>query len=96
MRKPLPMLLIGIVVLIAAWLKRYLIVVPVQSHPFLPIQHVPEEFILYKPTLIEILISVGPIIMVVMIVSVLAKAYAHYSGLGDRRARRGNGRNNQR
>lgn len=73
MRKPLPMLLIGIVVLIAAWLKRYLIVVPVQSHPFLPIQHVPEEFILYKPTLIEILISVGPIIMVVMIVSVLAK-----------------------
>lgn len=72
-RKPLPMLVIGIFVLIAAWLKRYLIVVPVQQHPYLPIQHVPEEFILYKPTLIEILISVGPIIMVLMIVSVLAK-----------------------
>jgi molybdopterin-containing oxidoreductase family membrane subunit len=47
--------------------------VPVQQHPYLPIQHVPEEFILYKPTLIEILISVGPLIMVLMIVSVLAK-----------------------
>jgi Ni/Fe-hydrogenase subunit HybB-like protein len=72
-RKPLPMLVIGVVVLIASWLKRYLIVVPVQQHPFLPIQHVPEEFMIYKPTLIEILISVGPIIMVLMIVSVLAK-----------------------
>lgn len=72
-RKPLPMLFIGIVVLIAAWLKRYLIVVPVQQHPYLPIQHVPQEFMVYKPTLIEILISVGPIIMVLMIITVLAK-----------------------
>lgn len=74
-RKPTPMLIIGIMVLATSWLKRYLIVVPVQQHPYLPIQHVPEEFMIYKPTLVEILISVGPIIMVIMIITVLAKVF---------------------
>jgi molybdopterin-containing oxidoreductase family membrane subunit len=69
------MLIIGIMVLATSWLKRYLIVVPVQQHPYLPIQHVPEEFMIYKPTLVEILISVGPIIMVIMIITVLAKVF---------------------
>ena len=74
-RKPLPMLIIGIFVLIGSWLKRYIIVVPVQEHPFLPIQHEPSNFMVYSPTLIEILISIAPLIMVVMIISVLAKLF---------------------
>ncbi len=75
LRKPLPMLIIGIFVLVGSWLKRYIIVVPVQEHPFLPIQHVPENFIVYSPTLIEILISVAPLIMVLMIITVLSKLF---------------------
>ncbi|NVO09698.1 MAG: polysulfide reductase NrfD [Bacteroidales bacterium] len=74
-RKPLPMLIIGIFVLAGSWLKRYIIVVPVQEHPFLPIQHEPSNFMVYSPTLIEILISIAPIIMVLMIISVLAKLF---------------------
>jgi Ni/Fe-hydrogenase subunit HybB-like protein len=74
-RKPVPMMVIGIFVLVGSWLKRYIIVVPVQEHPFLPIQHEPSNFMVYSPTLIEILISVAPLIMVVMIISVLAKLF---------------------
>lgn len=74
-RKPFPMLIIGILVLLGSWLKRYIIVIPVQEHPFLPIQHEPSNFIVYSPTLIEILISIAPIIMVIMIISVLAKLF---------------------
>jgi len=74
-RKPLPLMVIGIFVLIGSWLKRYIIVVPVQEHPFLPIQHVPENFMVYSPTMAEIMISVAPIIMVIMIISVLTKLF---------------------
>lgn len=74
-RKPLPMMIIGIFVLAGSWLKRYIIVVPVQEHPYLPIQHEPANFMVYSPTLIEILISIAPIIMVLMIISVLAKLF---------------------
>lgn len=74
-RKPLPMLVIGIFVLAGSWLKRYIIVVPTQEHPFLPMQHVPENFMVYSPTLIEIMISIAPLVMVVMIVSVLSKLF---------------------
>jgi Ni/Fe-hydrogenase subunit HybB-like protein len=74
-RKPLPLLVIGIFVFAGSWLKRYIIVVPVQEHPFLPIQHVPELFKVYTPTFTEIMISVAPFIMVLMIISVLAKLF---------------------
>ena len=74
-RRPLPMLIIGIAVLIGSWLKRYIIVVPSQEHPFLPMQHVPDNFMVYTPTLVEILISIAPIIMVLMIITVLAKLF---------------------
>lgn len=74
-RKPFPMLIIGVFVLVGSWLKRYIIVVPVQEHPYLPIQHEPSNFMVYSPTLIEILISFAPLIMVVMIISVLTKLF---------------------
>ncbi len=74
-RKPLPMLIIGLFMLVGSWLKRYIIVVPVQEHPFLPIQHEPSNFMVYSPSLIEILISIAPLIMVLMIISVLAKLF---------------------
>ena len=75
MRKPFYMLFIAIFVLLGSWFKRYLIVIPTQEHPYLPIQHVPEIFKVYTPTLIEIAITMGPLILVLMIVSVLAKLF---------------------
>ncbi len=74
-RKPLPMLFIGIAVVVASWFKRYIIVVPGQEGPYLPIQHVPENFHFYTPTITETLISIAPLIMVIMIVTILAKLF---------------------
>ena len=73
MRKPTPMMIIAIFVLVAAWFKRYIIVVPVQEHPYLPIQNVPLNFKVYTPTLIEILITVAPFLLVLIIITVLSK-----------------------
>jgi Ni/Fe-hydrogenase subunit HybB-like protein len=70
-----PMLVISLFVVLGSWFKRYLIVVPTQEHPFLPIQNVPENFHIYKPTLIETAITVGSIILVLMIITVLAKVF---------------------
>lgn len=74
-RKPLPLLLISLAVISGAWLKRYLIVIPTQENPFLPIQHVPENFIHYTPTLPETLISVAPFILVLMIITLISKFF---------------------
>ncbi len=75
MRTPFPMLIISIFVVIGSWFKRYLIVVPTQEHPFLPIQNVPDNFIHYQPTLIEGLITLASFILVLMIVTILSKVF---------------------
>jgi molybdopterin-containing oxidoreductase family membrane subunit len=72
-RKPLPILVIALMVLIGSWFKRYIIVVPTMEHPFLPIQNVPLNFKIYTPTLIEIGVTIAPMIMVLLIVTVLSK-----------------------
>lgn len=74
-RRPLPMLLISIVMLTAAWLKRYIIVVPPQAHPLLPVQNVPAEWIIYKPTLIESLVTMASILLVLLIITILSKLF---------------------
>jgi molybdopterin-containing oxidoreductase family membrane subunit len=74
-RKPVPMFVIGIAVLIGSWFKRYLIVVPTMQNPFLPIQNVPHNFMVYSPTVIEMAVTAGSLIMVVMIISTLAKLF---------------------
>jgi molybdopterin-containing oxidoreductase family membrane subunit len=43
------------------------------EHPFLPIQNVPLNFKIYTPTLIEIGVTIAPMIMVLLIVTVLSK-----------------------
>jgi Ni/Fe-hydrogenase subunit HybB-like protein len=75
MRKPVPLLLISVVVFIASWFKRFIIVVPPQGHPYLPIQNVPVEWVIYKPTLIETAITLATMILVLMIITVLSKLF---------------------
>ncbi|HEY3390870.1 MAG TPA: hypothetical protein VGK38_14930, partial [Prolixibacteraceae bacterium] len=74
-RKPLPMLIISIVVLVAAWFKRYIIVVPTQMNPFLPKQFVPDAWMVYHPTIIETAITMGTILLAVIIITVLFKLF---------------------
>jgi Ni/Fe-hydrogenase subunit HybB-like protein len=75
MRKPVPMLLISILLFAASWLKRFIIVVPTQEHPFLPIQHVPAQFLVYKPTLTEAGITAFSFILVLLIITLLSKIF---------------------
>lgn len=75
MRKPLPLTLISIVVLAGAWFKRVLIVVPTQLSPYYPIQNVPEKWNHYSPTVPEIAITLASFILVLIIMTVLAKLF---------------------
>jgi Ni/Fe-hydrogenase subunit HybB-like protein len=75
MRKPLPLLLISVVVFVASWFKRFIIVVPPQGHPYLPIQNVPVEWMVYRPTLIETAITMATMILVLMIITLLSKLF---------------------
>jgi Ni/Fe-hydrogenase subunit HybB-like protein len=75
MRKPFPMMLIGLGLLVGAWYKRVIIIVPTLIHAHLPIQNVPEDFTQYNPTGIEVTITLGVIAVAVLIVSILAKLF---------------------
>lgn len=74
-RKPLPMLIISIFVFAGAWLKRMIIVAPPQAHPYLPVQGVPSEWIVYRPTLIETAVTLASILLVLIIITVLSKLF---------------------
>ncbi|MBS1543818.1 MAG: polysulfide reductase NrfD [Bacteroidetes bacterium] len=52
-RRPLPMFIMGILVVVGAWYKRFLIVTPTLLSPFLPMYDVPESYTNYHPTLAE-------------------------------------------
>ena len=74
-RKPFPIFMIGMVMLVASWFKRFLIVVPTQENPFLPRQFVPDAWMFYQPTIVETAITMGTILMAVMIITVLVKIF---------------------
>nr|WP_319572114.1 NrfD/PsrC family molybdoenzyme membrane anchor subunit [uncultured Draconibacterium sp.] len=74
-RKPLPLTVISVFVLIASWLKRYIIVIPTMEHPFLPVQNVPDYFKHYSPTSIEIMITIFSFAAALLIITVLAKMF---------------------
>jgi len=75
MRRPFPLLVISGFVLTASWFKRFLIVVPPQAHPYLPVQNVPAEWIVYSPTLIESAVTVASLVLVLMIITILSKLF---------------------
>jgi Ni/Fe-hydrogenase subunit HybB-like protein len=75
MRRPLPITFLSVLILLGAWFKRYLIVVPTQMHPYLPIQNVPEDYHYYSPTTPEIAITLASFIIVLLIITVLGKLF---------------------
>jgi len=75
MRTPLPLLIIALAVFVGSWFKRYIIVIPTQEHPYLPIQYVPYNFKIYIPTLIEIAITLSSFFMALIIITLLSKFF---------------------
>ncbi|WP_340113456.1 NrfD/PsrC family molybdoenzyme membrane anchor subunit [Maribellus mangrovi] len=74
-RKPLPLTIISVFIVVASWFKRYIIVIPTLEHPFLPVQNVPEHFKHYSPTSIEIMITLFSFMAALLIITVLAKMF---------------------
>lgn len=72
-RKPLPMFIIGLMVVLGSWWKRYIIVTPTLLHPFLPIQGVPESWRHYFPSLHEWIITGATLAMALLIITLLVR-----------------------
>lgn len=75
MRKPLPSMIIALFVLIGAWAKRFIIVVPTQFHPQFPIQNVPEHFTHYIPTYTEIAVTLATLAGALLIITLLVRIF---------------------
>ncbi|RLD25643.1 MAG: polysulfide reductase [Bacteroidetes bacterium] len=72
-RKPFPLFIIAILVVVTSWWKRYLIVVPALLHPFVPIQGVPESWHSYFPSLHEWAIVSGTLAAALLIITILIR-----------------------
>ena len=72
-RKPIPLFIIAVLVVITSWWKRYLIVIPALLHPFLPIQGVPEEWHNYSPSMHEWAITSGTLAAALLIITILVR-----------------------
>lgn len=74
-RKPLPMFIIGILVVVGAWFKRFLIVTPTMLHPFLPMFNSPESFYHYSPTWEEWAITIGSLSGSLLVITLLVRLF---------------------
>ncbi len=74
-RKPLPIFIISLFVVLGAWLKRYLIVIPSLQHPYLPIQDVDESYLHYVPTWEEWAITCASFASMLFIITILIKLF---------------------
>lgn len=74
-RRPLPMFIVAIMVIVGAWFKRFLIVVPTLSHPFIPMERVPESWKHYFPTFAEWCITAGTLAGALLIITFLARIF---------------------
>ena len=75
MRRPLPMVIISIFVILGAWFKRFLIVIPSLQHPYLPIQGVDESYLHYYPTWEEWAITLASFASLLLMITVLIKLF---------------------
>jgi Ni/Fe-hydrogenase subunit HybB-like protein len=74
-RKPFPMFIAGIMIVVGAWFKRYLIVTPTLMHPFLPMHDVPESYRHYFPSWEEWAIAMGSLAGALLIITFFARIF---------------------
>ena len=74
-RKPVPMFIAGIMVVVGAWFKRYLIVTPTMLHPFLPMQDSPARFNHYFPSWEEWAIAMGSLAGALLIITFFVRIF---------------------
>jgi molybdopterin-containing oxidoreductase family membrane subunit len=64
---------VSVFIVLALWVKRYLIVVPVLETPFIPIQDTRPEYIQYSMSWVEIALTVAGIALMVLIFTLASK-----------------------
>ena len=72
-RRPLIGFIVSIVVIVGAWYKRFLIVVPSLYHPLIPSEHIPEANLHYTPSLPEWFITTGTLTASLLIITLLIR-----------------------
>lgn len=74
-RRPLPMFIMGVFIVVGAWFKRFLIVTPTLLSPFLPIFDSPESYAHYSPTWQEWAITTGTLAGALLIITIFARYF---------------------
>ena len=74
-RRPIPMFIAGVMVVVGAWFKRYLIVTPTLLHPLLPMHDVPANYRHYFPSWEEWAISLGTLAGALLIITFFARVF---------------------
>ncbi len=74
-RKPNAMFVAGVMVVVGAWFKRYLIVTPTMLHPFLPKYDAPAKYSHYFPSWQEWAIAMGSLAGVLLIITFFARIF---------------------
>jgi Ni/Fe-hydrogenase subunit HybB-like protein len=74
-RKPNAMFVAGVMVVVGAWFKRYLIVTPTLLHPFLPKYDAPARYNHYFPSWQEWAIAMGSLAGVLLIITFFARVF---------------------
>ena len=74
-RKPNAMFVAGVMVVVGAWFKRYLIVTPTLLHPFLPKFDAPLKYSHYFPSWQEWAITAGSLAGVLLIITFFARVF---------------------
>jgi molybdopterin-containing oxidoreductase family membrane subunit len=74
-RKPFPLMVVSFMVILGAWFKRYLIVIPSLQHPYLPIQDVDESYLHYVPSWEEWALTLASFGGVLFIITILVRLF---------------------
>ena len=74
-RKPLPIFIAGLMVVVGAWFKRYLIVTPTLLHPFLPMSDTPESYQHYFPSWEEWAIAIGSLAGALLVITFFVRIF---------------------
>ena len=74
-RKPLPMFVCGIMIVVGAWFKRYLIVTPTLLHPFLPMHNSPASYSHYFPSWEEWAIAMGSMAGALLVITIFVRIF---------------------
>lgn len=69
------MFIAGVMVVVGAWFKRYLIVTPTMLHPLLPKYDAPERYNHYFPSWEEWAITFGSLAGMLLIITILARLF---------------------